>query len=84
MEIYNEVSREVLTFLLKREKENIHTLSLELKRAYLQLHNTVKFLETKGLVRTEKQGRERIVTLTEKGKEIANMLKKIEEVSKNV
>jgi predicted transcriptional regulator len=76
--VFQKVPREILTYLLnKNEGEYLSRLSMALVRSYTQIFDDVRALEKIGLVTTTKKGR-RFVSLAERRKNIARILKKLE------
>ncbi|MEM3422313.1 MAG: helix-turn-helix domain-containing protein [Candidatus Bilamarchaeaceae archaeon] len=68
-----------IILLLREEKEGekrkyISELARQSGSTYVHATNLIKKLERVGLVKTEKKGREKIVTLTEEGLKVANAI----------
>jgi DNA-binding MarR family transcriptional regulator len=89
VEVYDKTSREILLFLLKSEGKSINKMSLLLQKTYKQTHDAVNYLEKEGLIKTERGRRNRHLSLTEKGREVATLFERIDallkkEVAQNV
>jgi len=67
----------------KLQKKNMSQVLRECIHAYSYGIKNFNKLEEKGLILIEKQGREKLITLTEKGREVAEHLVEIKLVMKN-
>ena len=88
MEDKNEIFRrkgyrDILIYLYNHQIREINVTNISKKSETIQyslISIYVKILEKYGLVSTEKKGRTKLLKLTEKGKEIASLLIKINSI----
>ena len=66
-------AQNILVSLLEKDK-TATTMGHEFKGTYSNIFNSINFLKEKGLVETEKVKVERIITLTKKGRFVAEHL----------
>jgi len=77
LSIFSLVPRTILILLLGRKNIILTDIMYYTKFSYGQISKSINFLEENGYVSTMKDGRERICTLTEKGKASAEWLRKL-------
>lgn len=73
-------SMEILVYLFGNNEKSVTEISQGNKITYSYLLNLIKWLEELNLVKAEKKGRKSIITLTEKGKEVAQKLFEVKEI----
>ena len=73
-------SMEILAYLLENSEKSVTEISWEIKITYSYLLNLIKWLEDSSLLKAEKRGRKSIITLTEKGKKVAQKLFEVKEI----
>jgi len=66
---------------LEKEEKNIYKLLRETGMSAPHLLRNLEIFKKKGLVNIEKKGREKRISLTEKGKRLAVYLKAIKEIT---
>ncbi|MEM4272064.1 MAG: MarR family winged helix-turn-helix transcriptional regulator [Candidatus Bilamarchaeaceae archaeon] len=67
----------VFLFLKGREQAYLSEIANETGTTYVYITNLVASLEAKGLVMAAREGRKKMVKLTEKGREVANLAEEI-------
>ncbi len=72
--------KEILFYLKNRNSANISEIASETNSTYAHSFNLIRELEKIGVVVTTKRGRSKIVTLTEKGRELASLLEEFTEL----
>lgn len=84
--ILQKVGTGVVIYLERRGRSNLSEIGRELQLSYSHLYYVIRDLEQRGVVKTEKAGREKIVELTENGKMLADLLRQIRDIlqGKNV
>ncbi len=81
MNIYNKIPRKILMFVYEDSNKNyVTTITKKLNSTYCHLQKTVCMLEKEKFIKSSKDGRKRIITLTKKGVEVVKLFKKIDEV----
>jgi len=79
----NNVNTRILVFLYRKKKSiNSSNMARKIDATYTTICKNMRFLEVKGLIEKGKNGREKPLELTEKGKEIAEHLNKINSLLK--
>ncbi len=82
--IFNILLREkpyaILNVLRKKGESYISEIARETKCTYAHTRKILLFLEKKGLINFEKEGRIHKINLTEKGEKIAEHIEKIKEL----
>ncbi len=79
--LFNEKTVQAIIYLRRLGRINITELARSagiLSQSYLS--DLIKKLENKGIVSTERQGRERLVKLTDKGRKLSKKIEEIEEI----
>ena len=66
-----------IKILSKYPYNNVNKLSKDLDITYSHIHNVLKELEDKKILIIKKVGRENVITLTDDGKELYNITKKL-------
>lgn len=74
----SKICIDFVIYLYKEQKTNVFNSSLELRRTYCHMNNVVNFLDKEHITSSIKNGRNRFVTLTEKGKRITEHLMEIQ------
>jgi predicted transcriptional regulator len=72
--------KEILFYLKNQTSANISEIAVKTNSTYAHSFNLVKELEDLGIIITKKRGRSKVVTLTEKGRELATLLEEFIEV----
>lgn len=67
----------VFLFLKGREQAYLSEIAKETGTTYVYITNLATALEKKGLITTTKEGKKKMVKLTDKGKEVANFAEEI-------
>lgn len=71
VDLFMRVKNVRLFLLLRQGAYHISDLAKKTDVTYLHARDVVNMLEEAGLVKTEKKGRKRLVSLTERGEEVA-------------
>jgi predicted transcriptional regulator len=79
---FQEKSRLVLLSLAKGRRKCISEIATEVKGSYAHIYNLIKTMEEGGILSAKKEGRTKYVTLTEKGRRLAEALEDFEAVLK--
>jgi len=80
--ILQKVGTEIVIYLKNNSKTNLSEMGRDLHLSYSHLYYVIRDLEQRGVLRTEKAGREKIVELTENGEILAELLRNIKEILK--
>ena len=80
--IYDGVSRTILITLITNGKRpfNMARLSHTIHSTYSHTNKILKVQREQGLVNFQKVGRDIIITLTEKGRKVAELFKEMQEI----
>jgi predicted transcriptional regulator len=66
--------KEILIYLKNKNSANISEIAAKTNSTYAHSFNLIRDLENLGIVTTKKKGRSKVVTLTEKGRDLAALL----------
>ncbi len=80
--ILQKVGTGIVIYLESKSKTNLSEMGRDLHLSYSHLYYVIRDLEQRGVVKTEKAGRQKIVELTENGKILAELLRQIREILK--
>lgn len=83
--IYNRATRSILKTLRKNSMYgslNISKICSKVEVNYTTTCNTVEGLEERGLVKSKKQGRTKLVKITDRGDQVAEKLTEIAELTR--
>lgn len=79
---FQEKSKRVLLSLAKARRKSISDVASEVRGSYAHIYNLIKILEGQNILETEKKGRTKYVSLTDKGEKLAETLKVFEAILK--
>jgi DNA-binding MarR family transcriptional regulator len=77
---FQEKSKLILLSLAKKRRKSISDVASEVKGSYAHIYNLIKTLENQDIVETEKKGRTKYISLTDKGEKLAETLKDFEAI----
>jgi len=75
---FHEKSKRLLLDLTSSGKKNVSEIAKDIDCTYAHTFNLVKAMERQGILRSKKDGRVKLVSLTGHGKELASMMRDIE------
>ena len=84
MKVDSKYCKTMLLSVLEGEMSLVEIARKNLIFGYAQLVKARKVLEENGLITSQRKGRARIIKLTEKGKEIAQKFKELEELKNEI
>ncbi len=80
---FQEKSKLVLLSLARGRNKSISDVASDVKGSYAHVFNLIKIFEEQNILETEKKGRTKHISLTDKGKKLAEALREFEAVLKN-
>jgi DNA-binding MarR family transcriptional regulator len=80
---FQNKSKRILLALANNRRKSVSDVASDVKGSYAHVFNLVKILEEYHILESEKKGRTKYISLTEKGERLAETLREFEEILKN-
>ena len=77
---FQEKSKLILLSLAKNRRKSISDVASEVRGSYAHIYNLIKILEGQDILETEKKGRTKYISLTDKGEKLAETLREFDSI----